>query len=719
MQSKWNHLAIAALTAICGIPALGQTQVWDTTENSVGTQTTTESAQGTFNGKVVQDTEVADDFQVFGSVTRIISYATNTCFQTVTGVRVRFYEWTDAGPGVLQSEYVLAADDPGFVYFAPCPSILDVTLPSAFTASGWHFVSVQLMVDGGFEYWQPLEADEGPLNNSTVYSRDNLAGGVWEVDSDWSGDGLSDMQFELFGFAAPFIAQISPPSVTRSNRIVITGSAFGNDPQAVTVFVDGQPAIVTQALGSEIHAYVPETASLGIVDVQVVNDQGPGNAMPLTIVPRLPDGRVLWKFQTDGIPAWFQYIGVGPDTRVYISDQVGLYALAASGELLWFVPGIGSGRPIDFGPDGTIYTGGPFSSAPLIVALSPAGEIIWQFDGPDTRFGAPLMSGPNVGPDGNIYAVQDTSLEPIEGLGAFSIDSKANLRWSNLGDPLLVDFTASNMAIKFSADRLFAGMEDVDSPHTPVWVFTFDGQQLWFSGDVGTFGGNAPVVDPFGRLILRQGQTGIRAISPDGVLEWFTYHPGQPNFMRRPAVDSLGNIYTGDLIGIELWSLDPRGDTRWVLPAQEGGLSGGVGVSPDDAVIVVSGSVGENHWVRGYGTDAGELLWQVDLLPENGMAQMTINVEPAFQAAGDVAYVSTHFAGDVNNYGWLYAIATADPPLRGSPGDLNNDGIIGPADLAELLASWGPCGSSQCPADIDGDGSVGTADLAELLASWS
>ncbi len=698
--------------------ALAQQLLWDTTESSPGTQTTSSSARGIFNGQVIQDTEVADDFLVFGSVARVVSYAANTCFpQSITGVLVRFHEWTDAGPGALQAEHFLPAADPGLNFFAPCPTILDITLPSIFQASGWHFIAVQLAADSGSVYWQPIEADEGPLNNATVYSRNNLAGGVWQVDSQWAGDGLSDMQFELYGFAVPFIDSVAPPSVTRSNRVVITGSAFGNDPGETTVLIDGLQAIVTQALGSEIHAYVPEGASLGTVNVQVVTAQGAGNAVPLEIVPRMPDGRILWRFQTDGLPAWFQFIGVGLDGRVYVSDQTGLYALTAGGALLWFVPNVGSGRPIDFGPDGTIYTGGPFSSPPLVVALSPQGEILWQFDGPDTMFGAPLAAGPNLGPDGNIYAVQDTSIEPVEGLGAFSLDSKGNLRWSNLGDPLLVDFTASNMAVKFGPDRLFAGYEDVDSPHTPVWVFTLAGAQLWFSGDLPSFGGNPPVVDPVGRLILRQGQTGMRAISPDGVVEWFRYHPGQPNFLRRPAVDSLGNVYTGDLVGIDLWSLDTDGTTRWVLPATAGsGLGEGVGVSPDDAVIVVNGGSGSlTKWVRGYDTAAGELLWQVDLLPENGVSQSPFNVEPAFSADGEVAYVSTTFAGDVNNYGYLYAIdITQDGP---PPGDVTGDGVVDVVDLLALLGAWGPC-PPPCPADMDADGAVNVTDLLFLLAHW-
>ncbi|MCA9289492.1 MAG: VCBS repeat-containing protein [Phycisphaerales bacterium] len=50
------------------------------------------------------------------------------------------------------------------------------------------------------------------------------------------------------------------------------------------------------------------------------------------------------------------------------------------------------------------------------------------------------------------------------------------------------------------------------------------------------------------------------------------------------------------------------------------------------------------------------------------------------------------------------------------PGDLDGDGSVNPADLAILLAAWGPCGA--CPEDLDGDRTVGPADLAILLANW-
>ncbi len=53
------------------------------------------------------------------------------------------------------------------------------------------------------------------------------------------------------------------------------------------------------------------------------------------------------------------------------------------------------------------------------------------------------------------------------------------------------------------------------------------------------------------------------------------------------------------------------------------------------------------------------------------------------------------------------------------PGDLNDDGVVGVADLLILLANWGPCPDcNDCPADIDGNCTVGVGDLLILLANW-
>ena len=59
------------------------------------------------------DREVADDFNVIGTIERIVADGVdcnNGCFggQPVTGVYVRFYEWTASGPGALLSQQFVA-----------------------------------------------------------------------------------------------------------------------------------------------------------------------------------------------------------------------------------------------------------------------------------------------------------------------------------------------------------------------------------------------------------------------------------------------------------------------------------------------------------------------------------------------------------------------------------------------------------------------------------
>ena len=53
-------------------------------------------------------------------------------------------------------------------------------------------------------------------------------------------------------------------------------------------------------------------------------------------------------------------------------------------------------------------------------------------------------------------------------------------------------------------------------------------------------------------------------------------------------------------------------------------------------------------------------------------------------------------------------------------GDLDCSGDVGFADLATLLAAWGPCPpTGGCPADLDGDATVAFTDLTALLGNWS
>jgi hypothetical protein len=71
------------------------------------------------------------------------------------------------------------------------------------------------------------------------------------------------------------------------------------------------------------------------------------------------------------------------------------------------------------------------------------------------------------------------------------------------------------------------------------------------------------------------------------------------------------------------------------------------------------------------------------------------------------------YGGAVNTDGSL-----GPPPPDTNPADLNGDGVVNAADLAILLAAWGPATAGEA-ADINQDGEVNAADLAILLGAWS
>ena len=201
--------------------------------------------------------------------------------------------------------------------------------------------------------------------------------------------------------AQPSITSLSGATAARSSRLLIQGSGFGSLQGAGRVEIGGISAPLTRWSDTLIAAYVPEAAATGTANVQVFDAQGfSSNLVPVTVTLRpAQNGRIRWRFQED-----FDYIlsrpAVAPDGTVYSIDPTGhLYAVAANGGLKWIVnvPGTGFGN-VSLGSDGTIYTG----STTVIFAVAPNGTLNWQFN---QNPGAFILLGPNVGPDGNIYAV--------------------------------------------------------------------------------------------------------------------------------------------------------------------------------------------------------------------------------------------------------------------------------------------------------------------------
>lgn len=152
------------------------------------------------------DIETADDFELVGSVSRVIvgGYKCLGCGGglDVNGAWVRFYDWVDGDPGALQHEVFVPDDDPALVYDPDYPDVLDITLAQPFIASGKHFVSVQLATPG-FSGWNWWTAHDGTPLGSTLHQRNRLTGGPWQDHDDDPGLLPRDLAFTLWGEGPP------------------------------------------------------------------------------------------------------------------------------------------------------------------------------------------------------------------------------------------------------------------------------------------------------------------------------------------------------------------------------------------------------------------------------------------------------------------------------------------------------------------------------------
>ncbi|MHC4082233.1 MAG: outer membrane protein assembly factor BamB family protein [Planctomycetota bacterium] len=524
----------------------------------------------------------------------------------------------------------------------------------------------------------------------------------------------------------PEISGLSDTTLPRSGRLLIFGSSFGAAQGSGQVLIDGREAIATKWFDTEIHAFVPEATALGAVPVQVVTADGPSNTMTLDVTLRQPDGRVQWRFQVDDYN-WVQFIAVAPDGTIYTSDSARLYALSPDGALLWVHQGAGLGGPISLGADGTIYTGGY-----LVKAINPDGTLQWQFP---IQTGLVMLAGPNVGPDGNIYAIQDSDLEG-NGYGVFALDPDGNLLFSNVQ---FLSTALNGSDILFGEDHFFAGINHFGGgPSLKAYSYN-DGDIVWDQGEMLISGGGWPVLDPTGRIVYRWGQIGMQTIMPDGSVDWISTHPGHPNYLIRPAVDSAGVIYAGDSLGLELWSLNPDGSTRWFQPRDLDNNVGSLGVSPDDSLIVAGGG-GEAgipewlSWARGYDPADGSLVWHVPFGIENGLREFVSSREPKFSADSLTTYVTTQFVGSNNDYGYLYAIDTPFDSALDSDGDgyandddncpdvpnedqIDSDGD-GIGDVCDFISDFCAEALEMCPGTVTGSTVGATNDGSSSCNSF-
>jgi hypothetical protein len=442
---------------------------------------------------------------------------------------------------------------------------------------------------------------------------------------------LLAMNFSPVSAATLQITSLSATTLARSGRLLIFGTGFGTDGQ---VLIDGQPSPIADWADTLIVAYVPETARLAAVAVQVVTSGGNSNTVSLNVTTRQSNGRVKWRFQHSGMYTVVRP-AVGPDGTVYAIDvNYHLYALSPDGALKWIVRGAGA-KGLAVGADGTVYTGSESS----IKAFNPNGTLKWTFvENPL----ALILLGPNVGPDGNIYAVA------TEGIGIFSLTPAGALRWTQpeAYARLIVDY----QEVVFGPNGANQQMYFLANNH--LKALRLDGS-LVFTVPAS---GNQPATGPDGTVYTTY--TALGAYTPTGTVKW-SFTGAINNAATAPDVGPDGVAYFVHNLGT-LYAVNPNGSQRWSVVTSE--IMEDPIVSPLNSMLAMGGipTYGMSGFFKAVSTATHNELWRVTLAPENG-GNLVPDSRPRFTPDGQTLYITAQIlGGDQSNlYGYVYAIDTA------------------------------------------------------------
>jgi hypothetical protein len=593
------------------------------------------------------NSEVADEFNVVANIDRVSAGGFIWGTVNFQGVYVRFYEvGADNKPGALQHEYYLAAGDPNVV-FNQSTGAIDATLSPTFAATGRHFLSVQPVIN----YWYWWSSSSGAPRGEAFYFRNNTSGQAWHHGDDLNNNINADLVFKLYGTVtgAGSITSLSAGTLPRSGFLEIFGTNFGGDG---TVLIGGIAAPVANWTSTRIVAYVPENAPLAALPVQVVNDAGASNTIPLTVTTRpAAADHVNWRFRMDG-PYSFVRPAIAPDQTVYAVDVFDhLYALTPDGGLKWLVRGAGD-KGVAVGADGSIYV----ASESYINAYNPDGSTKWHFVQTPRAF---ICLGVSVGPDGNIYSVG------TEGMGVFSLTPAGTVRWQTpeAYDRRIVDYGEILFGPNGDTQQLYF------SANKHLRALRLDGTSVFtLPGDLGQ-----PAIGPDGSVHLP-----LAAYSPNGNQLWFFQTPYPYNVFTPPDVGSNGIHYFLQNLS-KLFALNPDGSEKWFFNVN--GYVDGPIVDPLNTQLLMGSSDTLNHagFVLSASTQNGQENWRVILPPEDptvwnpgvgifGFNQFT-STRARFTADGQTAYIHTATATGDNNTSksFLYSLAVGNGAPSPSP----------------------------------------------------
>jgi outer membrane protein assembly factor BamB len=441
--------------------------------------------------------------------------------------------------------------------------------------------------------------------------------------------------------AHPSISTLSADIATRSGRLVITGGSFGGHTRTSHVLVAGVVAPFTIWTDESITAYVPEAVPLGAAAVQVVTPAGSSNIVTVQVHARTAKGRILWRFEQSGMYSVTRP-ATGPDGTVYSVDVDGhLYALTPNGGLKWIFNGAGP-KGLSILPDGGIVTG----DESAVTVVNPDGTLRWRYVEDPRAF---ILLGPNVGPDGNIYAVA------TEGLGVFSLTPAGELRWSipEAYDRAIVDYqeiafgrAGARQQLYFHANHHLKAVSLNGVPK-----FTLDGD------------GSQPAVEPDGTVVSHNWTIGaggvLYGIEPSSGQAQWSFYVSPNNVTTAPDVDLHGNVYVGWNLAT-MYSLKPGGQQRWKFTEPGGGILNDPIVNPSGTVVLAGGqpNYGRVGYFEAVDAATGTFLWKKRVGRDPDSRSPIVPYSRArFSADGSKAFASAIALG-VYDHSFLFGIRT-------------------------------------------------------------
>lgn len=371
----------------------------------------------------------------------------------------------------------------------------------------------------------------------------------------------------------PELVNFSPLSGGKGTTLTIQGQGFGTDPSAVSVKINGLPATILAASGTQITASVPTKCGLGALELNV-------RGKKLTSTEKF---RYLYAGTTSYFTGGQEGYADGPAAAVKFA---GPYNIVYDGKGGFYVVDLGNCMIRKIESDGTVST---------VVGAPHTG--FKDGKGDQARMNFPI--GMDLAPNGVIY-VADTYNSAIR-----KISADGNLT-TLAGSPDRVGTLDGNLGsaqfktpygVKIDKDGV---IWVCDSENGLIRKISADGQVSTFAGSTPGFAnGNLrdakfyyPVHLAFDEddnvFVADKHNHCIRKISKDGQVTTFAGKPEQKGWadgkstdamFDQPSniqIDKLGNLYVTDLYNHCIRLVYPDGAVATLAgqPTQHGYLEG-------------------------------------------------------------------------------------------------------------------------------------------------